>query len=760
MNKVTTSRDIGSDPRTLLRRLHAVMASDADADTRLAQVVREIALVMRVQVCSVYVVAPDGNLELFATEGLRAEAVHMTRLAIGEGLVGVIAQSATPLNLAEAREHPNFAYRPETGEELYHSFCGVPIMRASQPIGVLSIQTVEPRDFAAEEVEALQTVAMVLAELLGAGGLADTALAARQRLEQREALTLAGLRLVDGIAIGDAVFHQPKVEVIHTVAEDVEQEKIRIREAFKTMRAQIDRMMAASDIGHAGEHRDILETYKMFAFDRGWGERIDAAIESGLTAEAAVERVQQRTRASMQKTQDPYLLERLQDLDDLSNRLMRIVSGQIGSAAVQGLRSDTVLVARSLGPAELLEYDRRYLKALVLEEGSPTAHVTIIARAMGIPVLGRVRGALGLIGAGDLVVVDAESGQLFVRPGADVMQSYEQALAVRQARAQRYAEIKDLPALTRDGVEVALMMNAGLKADLSALEATNADGIGLFRTEFQFMVSATLPRLAEQTTLYGEVMDAAGDRPVHFRAIDIGGDKRLPYIAGDVEENPALGWRALRVALDRPVLLKLQIRALIRAAAGRSLNLMFPMVAEVAEFDQARALVDIELAFARRVGWPLPQAVRLGVMLEVPSLAWQLETLLPRIDFLAIGTNDLMQFFFAADRSNPRLADRYDLLSPAALSFIRSVVKACDRHGVAVSVCGEVGGRPLEAMVLIGLGLRRLSMSPAAIWPVKLMVRALDCGALSAFVDSMVGSPDHSIRRYALEFAERHNIPV
>ncbi|RME69041.1 MAG: phosphoenolpyruvate--protein phosphotransferase [Alphaproteobacteria bacterium] len=760
MNDAVRLRDTDSDPRALLRRLHAVMASEAGAEGRLAQVVREIADVMRVQVCSVYILAPDGFLELFATEGLRLEAVHRTRLAIGEGLVGAIADSAAPLNLAEAREHPNFVYRPETGEELYHSFCGVPIMRAGQPIGVLSIQTVEPRSFAAEEVEVLQTVAMVLAELLGAGGLAESALAARQRLLPRETQVLAGVRLVDGVAFGDAVFHQPRVEVVHTVADDVEREKIRIREAFRTMRAQIDRMMAASDIGHAGEHRDILETYKMFAFDRGWGERIDAAIESGLTAEAAVERVQQRTRASMQKTQDPYLLERLHDLDDLANRLIRIVAGQLGSAAAQGLTGDSVLFARSLGPAELLEYDRKYLKGLVLEEGSPTAHVTIVARAMGIPVVGRVKGVLDIVQPGDTVVVDAEAAQVCVRPSADVLRGYEQAVALKQARALRYAEIKDLPSVTRDGVAIKLMMNAGLKADLSALDATNAEGIGLFRTEFQFMVSATVPRVEAQTALYREVMDAAGERPVNFRAIDIGGDKRLPYIDGDAEENPAMGWRALRVALDRPVLMKLQLRALIRAAAGRPLNLMFPMVAEVAEFEAAHAMVEHVIAFAKRVGWPLPSRLRLGVMLEVPSLAWQLDTLLPRIDFLAIGTNDLLQFFFAADRSHPKLADRYDLLSPAALSFIRSVVKACDAHGVEVSVCGEVGGRPLEAMVLIGLGLRRLSMSPAAIGPVKLMVRSLDCRVLAQFVETMLGTPDHSIRRYALDFANRHNVPA
>jgi len=750
-----------SAPRTLLRRLHSLMAEVSDGEARLAQVVREIAETMDVEVCSIYAVVPDGALELFATQGLKKEAIHQTRLAIGEGLVGKIAQSGTPLNLAEARDHPDFAYRPETGEEAYHSFLGVPILRSGSPIGVLSIQTIDPRHFGGEEVDALLTVAMVLAEIMGTGGLVDEALAARELASKRATQTLEGLRLVDGVAQGIAVFHQPRVNIIKTVADDVDKEKERIRAAFRAMRAQIDRIMSASDIGHIGEHRDILETYKMFAFDRGWAAKIDEAIEQGLTCEAAVERVQQRTRASMRKTNDPYLLERLHDLDDLANRLIRILTGQMASAAAKGLSEDSIVIARSMGPAELLEYSRDYLRGLVLEEGSPTAHVTLIARAMGIPVLGRIRAASELIEPGDPLIVDAEHGQLFVCPTAKTIDVYEGAIALREERAVRYAEVLDQPAVTKDGVNVDLMINAGLKADLESLKTTRAAGIGLFRTEFQFMVASTLPRLQAQTALYKEVLDVADGKPVIFRAVDIGGDKRVPYVSSDTkEENPALGWRAIRVALERPVLLKLQTRALFKAAAGRRLDLMFPMVAEVAEFEAAKAIVEEEVEFFKRMGRPVPEPLRIGVMLEVPSLAWQLHTLLPRVDFVAIGTNDLLQFFFAADRSNPKLADRYDLLSPAALNLIHQVVSICNSQGVDVSVCGEVGGRPLEAMVLIGLGLRRLSMSPAGIAPVKLMIRSLNLDALAEFSESLLSKPDHSVRSYAIEFAESHNIPI
>lgn len=749
-----------SSPRALLRRLHDVMGDVGDPQDRLRTVVHEIAANMQVDVCSIYAINKTGNLELFATQGLNQSAVHKTRLKPGEGLIGTIALTRTVLNLEEAGDHPKFVYRPETGEDAFHSFCGVPVFRSGRVIGVLSIQTREMRAFNTEEVEALQTISMVLSEILGAYPDTTDLDVSRSVHGRPDPVILTGLRLVDGVAIGEAVFHQPGVTIENTVAEDVGEEKTRIRDAFKAMRQQIDQMMAAADVGHSGEHRDILQTYKMFAFDRGWADRIDGAIEQGLTAEAAVERVRQNYRSSMQKTKDPYLLERLHDLDDLSNRLMRFVTGRQQTAASMGLEGDIILVARNLGPADLLEYDRAYLRAVVLEEGSPTAHVTIVARAMGIPVIGRVRNAQDVIDSGDPLIVDAETGEIYINPTADTIETFEKAVAFKEARALRYREDRHLPAVTQDGVEIDLMVNAGLKADLISLEETGAAGIGLFRTEFQFMVSSTLPRVSAQEAFYREVLEGADDKPVVFRAVDIGGDKHVPYLNRGDEENPALGWRAIRVALERPGLLQLQLRALIRAAAGRTLSVMFPMVADVSEFLAGKDLVDRELEFCDKLGLTKPTTVRIGVMLEVPALAWQLKTLLPLVDFLAIGTNDLLQFFFAADRSNPKLADRYDLLSPAALNLIHQVVLACQSHDVEVSVCGEVGGRPLEAMVLIGLGLHRFSMSPSSIGPVRQMVRTLSAGEITAFAQSLLYLPDHSVRHAALDYANTAKISL
>ncbi len=590
-----------SAAREILRRLHDVMASKTGAQAKLNAVVGIVAAALTSEVCSIYLLR-DGAFELYATQGLAQSAVHVTRLALGQGLVGTIAATGEVLNLAEARAHPDFAYRPETGEEDYHSFAGVPIIRREAVIGVLGVQHADPREYAEVEIEALQTVAMVLAELLAGAGLVDDVAAAKARAQTGGPLRLTGLRLVDGFARGRATLHQPRVVIEHTVADDVEAERRRVYGAFEKMRAQIDRMMNQAEFDGGGEHADILETYKAFAYDEGWSRRINEAIDTGLTAEAAIERVQQRTRAKMRAIPDPYLRERLADLDDLANRLIRIVAGQLGTAAQSGLRTDIILLARNLGPAELLEYDRRFLKGVVLEEGSLTAHVTIVARAMGIPVLGRVRDYRTAISDGDELLLDGSEGALFVRPSARMIKSFTTMSAMRARKQAGFAKLRDLPAVTKDGTRITLLMNAGLAGDAEALRLTNADGIGLFRTEFQFLVAATLPRRERQTALYAAVLDAAGSKPVVFRTVDIGGDKAVPYMRedGDEEENPALGWRALRLALDRSGLMKVQARALLDAAAGRELNVMFPMVSEPWEFAEAKALVEAQRTMRRR----------------------------------------------------------------------------------------------------------------------------------------------------------------
>jgi len=747
--------------RNILTGLRSIMASRGNAQAKLNQVVETIAGAVSSEVCSIYL-RRDGLLELFATRGLNAEAVHVTKLAMGEGLTGYIAKNVETLNLDEAASHPDFQYRPETGEEKFHSFAGVPIIRNQQSIGVLCAQHVEPRRYSEVEIEAFQTAAMVLSELIISAELVDDNFAEETVTIDVGANRLSGLQLVKGKARGHAVFHQPRVKIEHTVAEDTEAERHRVYSAFDKMRDQIDLMTSQAEFGVGGEHEEVLETYKMFAYDEGWSRRINEAIDSGLTAEAAIERVQQHTRMRMRQIDDPLLAERMHDLEDLANRLLRTVSGQMGTAAKMGLRHDTILIARNLGPAELLEYDRRKLKGVILEEGSLTAHVTIIARAMGIPILGQVKNIRQVVREDDPLLLNVDEKTVFVRPSPSMEEAFEAQLELSQKKRAAYSELRDKEAVTKDGVRITVNINAGLRDDLALLNLTGADGIGLFRTEFQFLVAATMPGKAGQTRFYRDVLDAAGEKPVIFRTVDIGGDKPLPYFqASEIkEDNPAMGWRAIRIGLERDALMKVQARALIEAAAGRKLNVMFPMVAEPWEFDEAKAVFENQRTYLKNQKKRLPTQIRYGAMLEVPALAECLDLMADRLDFLSIGTNDLTQFLFAADRSNPKLAERFDWMSPAILRFLRRASDNAARFNIPLGICGEMGGRPIDALALLGLGIRNLSITPASVGPIKAMVRSLDLGQATLEIEAILKEAPAEPRLRLEQWANQSNVDL
>ncbi|MBI2236003.1 MAG: phosphoenolpyruvate--protein phosphotransferase [Magnetospirillum sp.] len=742
--------------RRLLARLRDVMAGSGSAQERLDKVVTLIAADMVAEVCSCYVLRAGEVLELFATEGLKKSAVHKTRLRVGEGLVGDVAAHARPLALADAQAHPHFAYRPETGEEIYHSLMGVPIIRGGRVVGVVVVQNRTMRHYTDEEIETLETVAMVLAELVASGELVN-----RDELVAVDGnallpLRVEGIRLNGGIGIGVAVLHQRRITIRRLVAEDPEVELTRLRTALTGIKTAIDELFARPEL-RDGEHRDVLETYRMFTEDKGWLARIGEAVRTGLTAEAAVQKVHDDTRARMSQITDPYLRERLHDFEDLANRLLQHLSGDEGSARGE-LPEHAVLIARTMGPMELFDYDPKRLRGLVLEEGSPTMHVAIVARAMDIPVVGRAKDVLDKVEPLDPIVVDGDNAQVFIRPPEDIRETFFQAIRLREQRIAGYAKLRDVPAITKDGVPVGIHMNAGLLLDLQHLHESGADGIGLYRTELPFMARSSLPDVAAQTLLYRKILDQADGKPVVFRSLDVGGDKVLPYWNPYEEDNPALGWRSIRITLDRPAVMRHQLRALLRAAAGRELRIMFPMVAEVNELIQARRILDIEVEHERQAGRPLPEKLLVGTMLEVPALAFQLEALLPRVDFISIGSNDLAQFLFAVDRGNPRISERYDPLAPAMVSFIRWVAHRCRDTGVTLSVCGEMAGRPLEAMTLIAAGVRCLSLSAPSVGPIKSMVRSLNVAAVEAYLDRLLALPDRSLRDKLKCFAIDHGV--
>ncbi|CAK0779680.1 phosphotransferase system, enzyme I, PtsP [Azospirillaceae bacterium] len=748
--------------RRLLARLRDVMAGAGGGQYQLDKIVWLIAKEMMADVCSCYVMRAGEVLELFSTVGLNPAAVHKTRLRVGEGIVGDIAAHARPAALARAQSHPNFVYRPETGEDPFQSLLGVPILRGGRVRGVLVLQHREERDFADEEIEILQTIAMIVAELVVSGELVGPQEISNAGDEISSSLParLGGSALNHGLAMGLAVLHRHQLTVREMVADDPDRELERLHTALAGMHSAIDALLAASAMMGGGESRDILETYRMFAEDRGWLQRIHEAIRTGLTAEAAVVRVQNDTRARMNQIADPYIRERLLDLDDLTNRLLQHLAGRTSVADGVVLPDDVVLVARSLGPAELLDYDLNRLRALVLEEGSATSHVAILARSLGIPVVGQCPDAMIRIESLDPLIVDGDHAQVFVRPGDDIQAAFAESMSLMAVRERLYAEVRNMPSVSRDGVAVTIMLNCGLLLDLQHLADSGADGIGLYRTEIPFMVRSSYPDVSAQTELYSRVLQQADDKPVVFRTLDVGGDKMLPYFTAESEENPALGWRAVRIGLDRPAILRQQMRALLRAAGGKSMSMMFPMVAEVAEFDMARRLLDMELERLNADGLPQPSVLRVGVMLEVPALMWQLPALLKRVDFLSVGSNDLAQFMFACDRGNPRMSSRYDPLSPPFLTALRSLVATCDSASAPVSLCGEMAARPLEAMALIGIGFRTLSMAPSAVGPVKTMLRSLDVARLRDYLTTLYRRDDHSLRDKLRAFAKDHDVII
>lgn len=750
-----------SGPRLMLRRLRELMAEALEPQERLDRVVAQIATSMVSEVCSFYVLRADGVLELYATHGLKKDAVHLAQLKMGQGLVGTIAATADPLNLSDAQSHPAFRFLPETGEEIYQSFLGVPILRAGRSLGVLVVQNKKERNFGEDDVEAMETTSMVLAEMIATGELKKVTRPGLE-LNMTRPISIDADGYGGGVGLGYVVLHEPRVVVTDLLAEDIDHELERLEEAVGSLRISIDDMLSRRDMPLEGEHREVLEAYRMFANDRGWSRKMQEAVRNGLTAEGAVEKVQSDTRARMINLTDPYLRERLSDFDDLANRLLRQLTGFTPSAIAAGLPDAAIVVARSMGAAELLDYPRENIRGLVLEEGAITSHVVIVAKAIGVPVVSQATGIASLAENGDSIVIDGDDGIVHLRPASDLQDAYADKVRFQAKRQEEFSALRDVEPISKDGVACTLLMNAGLVVDLPQLRASGAAGIGLFRTELQFMISSKMPKADEQETFYRQVLSQAGSLPVTFRIVDIGGDKVLPYLRSAEEENPALGWRAIRFSLDRPGILKTQIRALLRACRGVELRIMIPMVTQISELEQTRALIDHEVKFLSGHGHKMPSIITFGVMLEVPSLLWQLDELMAAVDFVSVGSNDLFQFITATDRGNARVSDRFSPLDAPFLRVLRSIVEKASQTNTPLTLCGELAGSPMTAMALLGVGFRSISMSPAAIGPVKAMLMSLDIGKLqtellAALRDTKSG---RSTREFLINFAHENNISL
>ncbi|MBL4812876.1 MAG: phosphoenolpyruvate--protein phosphotransferase [Rhodobacteraceae bacterium] len=730
-----------SESRKLLGRLRDALAEEGAGQERLDRIVGLIAHSMAAEVCSIYLFRDAETLELCATEGLDAAAVHQTRLRLGEGLVGRTAKKGYVINTADAPAEPGFRYMPETGEERYISFCGVPVQRLGETLGVLVVQSKSARKITPDEVYALEVVAMVLAEMTELGVFVGDGAALSARHQQP--VMFRGTQAQEGAARGHVYLHEPRVVVTNPIADDPEAELARLRAGVEELRVTVDELLSTT-VTNDKDQREVLEAYRMFANSRSWLRRMEADIGGGLSAEAAVEKEQSLARTRMSQAGDAYLRERLHDLDDLSNRLLRILTGQ-GVDTGAEMPEDAVLVARNIGPGELLEYGKR-LKGIVLEEGSVGSHAAIVARAWAIPLIIRAERITTEALNGDEILVDGDQAIVHLRPDEAITKAFADKIAM-QARAQeRYASIRSLPAMTQCGTEIHLHMNAGLMADLPSLENSGAEGVGLFRTELQFLIRNKMPKRAELSALYARVMDAAGGKRVAFRTLDIGSDKVLPYMKPNDEPNPAMGWRAIRVGLDKPGVLRMQLQALIRGASGRPLTIMFPFIAEPGEFHAARAEFDKAMERERILGHPLPESIEVGAMLETPSLAFAPDSFFSEVDYLSIGGNDLKQFFYAADRENERVRRRYDTLNVSFLNLLEMIALRCSTAGTSVSFCGEDAGRPLEALCFAALGIHVLSMRPASIGPVKHLLRSSNLGEAKAIIDEARAAGAPSVR--------------
>ncbi len=718
-----------SESRKLLRRLQATLADAGAGQERLDKITHLIADSMGTEVCSIYLFRDADTLELCATEGLNKAAVHVTRMRVGEGLVGRVARSGRPINTADAPGTRGFRFMPETGEEVFSSFLGVPVQRLGEVKGVLVVQSKQAREYSEDELYALEVVAMVLAEMAELGAFIGEGEALRA--PHKNQVMLRGGVAQEGVAAGQVWLHEPRVVIARPVADDPEAERKRLHAAVDRLRLSVDEMLRMTP-AHDGEQMEVLEAYRMFANSKGWMRRMEEDIDRGLSAEAAVEKEQSAARARMSQVGDAYLRERLHDLDDLSNRLLRLLTGQ-GSETGATLPENPILIARNIGPAELLDYGRK-LKGIVLEEGSVGSHATVVARALAIPLVINARRITTEALNGDTILVDGEQGVVHLRPDDTVQAAFRDKMAMQAKAQERYASLRDLPAEALCGTVVRLDMNAGLMADLPSLKGSGASGVGLFRTELQFLVRSKVPRRGELAALYARVMDAAEGRRVAFRTLDIGSDKVLPYMKPTDEPNPALGWRAIRVGLDKPGVMRMQLQALIRAANGRPLTVMFPFIAQLEEFTQARDHLMRELDREAALGRVLPETVEGGAMRETPSLACAPRHFFEPADFISIGGNDLKQFFFAADRENERVRRRYDTLNTSFLSFIEQIVARCAETDTPLSFCGEDAGRPIEALALTAMGLRALSMRPASIGPVKHLLRRSDLREVRAVI--------------------------
>lgn len=705
-----------------------------------------------------YLLIDDTFLELFSCLGFAKNNVHKVSLRVGEGLVGLTAKSLKIIKEANAWNHEGFVYKEGLGEEELKSFVGIPLIKNSKCVGVLTLRNKTYYDYSQDELEVLETVAMILSDLIVSPEMNEykKVIAKNKGINIKD--KIKGLSLSKGYGLGKAIVHRRRQAVTKIFADDKTKELQKLENAYQKMIKDLDDKFNQTKLG-IGDHVDIFEAYKMFASDKGWYKKILDNVQAGLTAEASVERVYEDMHNRLSGTTDSYLKERLHDLRDVSDRLQSYLSGDF-NVAKEIDAEHIILVAQTMGPADLMDYDYSKIRGLIIEDGTPTMHVSIVAKALNIPVIAKIKGIFEEVKNGEEIAIDGNEGYVYLSPGTDIKLKFEQYFLERKILSQKLAELKPLKAQTLDNEKIGMYINVGLAFDLDYIEKTGADGIGLYRTEIPFMASDVMPDVDKQLSYYKELMTKANDKKVIFRSLDVGSDKLLPYWSNLGEENPAIGWRSIRITLDRRAILKKQLKAFIKATEGKELNIMFPMIANLSEFEESKETLMLELEKEKAKGTKMPKKVNVGLMIEVPSIVFQLDEILPRADFISVGTNDLAQFIFACDRGNPKLLERYDVLSAPFLKVMKEIVDKGNQYGVYTSVCGEMAGNPIEAMTLIGLGYRNLSMSGSSFGKIKTMIRTMKVEDVTDYVNNLLQSTKRTLRPQLLSYAYDHGIEI
>tara|TARA_B100000925_G_scaffold73015_1_gene51121 strand:+ start:944 stop:3208 length:2265 start_codon:yes stop_codon:yes gene_type:complete len=741
-----------NNSRILLKRLKKTLSELGEAQARLNKIVKIIANSMNSEVCSIYLINRHNILELYATEGLRSKAVHYSQLNVGQGLVGKIAATAEPIKTSQASKTKGFRYLPETGEEIYNSFLGVPIQRLGKILGVLVIQNLKKREFTEDDVYGLEIVAMVIAEMAELGIFTSSDGSDELSQDKKNPLSINGLVGKEGIIIGNTVLLEPQIKIQNPIADNTKLEKQKLKKSISKLNNQLSEIISKKHFKKKGDFLEILETHKLLIEDRSWIKRMESSIDSGLSAIVAVEKEQTTTKSRIAKVKNFYFKERLNEFYEISNILLKILTNQKTYINLEGIK-EPILIARNISPLELVSL-RHQLKGIILEDGSVGSHTTIVSRALNIPLLIQTKDIINKISNGDKIILDAEQGLAYLRPDKTILELYISKLKLRNKAKKTFLASKNLETKTLDNKKIFLMMNAGLMADLPSLDDSGADGVGLYRTELQFLISNKVPKRAEQAEIYCKVLDSAGTNPVFFRTLDIGSDKILPTITPEIEPNPTLGWRAIRLTLERSGVFKMQVQALIRGAKGRNLNIVIPLVTEINEFLKAKDIILDEINREKKRNRIVPNLIKIGAMLEVPSLVFAPNLFFKSVDFLMVGGNDLKQFFFAADRENEKVRKRYDMLSTSFLSFLKLIVKKSEKYKLPLSYCGEDAGKPIEALVLCSLGFKTLSMQPNCIAPVKSLLRNIKLSEIKQIVEFALEANYETVRNQVVEYLE------